>query len=467
MYFRKSVPVLFVILLCGLLLNQCSKEITSPGNLAPIISNFPAPITRVGAPFPDIQLDNYVQDEDPDSLILWTINPGSHVSSSINHRILQLVPVDSIWIGEDILTLHATDTQGLTSSKSFTCYIVNPDQWEQHNSDGTVTIIWHTTSISLGEVKFGSSPNQLRTESTSLLNADTLHQVRLLGIPSNQITYYQAFTKDGFGNILFESPVDSFIVALIQPNDVFRVTMIDVRQGDSFLLQTPSGQIIVIDGGYGTHQPSFGGAWSGDGYPFALNYMQNEGINQVDYIIETHHDMDHWGGLHDIQNAMPVSHYYSPDSPGPLIAGQPWDLGDSLLNVTVLSIDYPPGVSHEGDNNRSIVLRFAIHQISFLFTGDAEQPVELWEAATYGSELHSTVLKVGHHGSYSSSNPSFINLVSPEIALISCGAGNPYGHPHSETLQTLDNVGAQIYRTDLDGDVTFRTDGQMTLEITR
>jgi competence protein ComEC len=464
---KEPVIVLMIALLAGLLLNQCSKEITSPGNLPPIISTFPLPITRVGEPFQEITLDTYVQDEDADSLISWAITSGIRVSGTINNRILQLVPNDTTWIGEEVLTLHASDTQGLTSNRSFTCYVVNPDQWEQHNSDGTVTLIWHTTLVSFAGVKFGASPNQLRTEAKSLLEADTLHQVRLLGIPSNQITYYQALTRDAFGNIEFESPVDSFSVTSVEPIDVFRATMIDVRQGDGFLLVTPSGQVIVIDGGYGTHQPSFGGVWSGDGYPFALNYLQNDEIDHVDYMIETHHDMDHWGGLHDIQNALPVSNYYSPDSPGPLVSGQLWDLGDSLLSATVLSIDYPPDVSHEGDNNRSIVLRFAIGQISFLFTGDAEQEVELWEVATYGSELNSTILKVGHHGSYTSSDPSLVNLVSPEISLISCGAENPYGHPHSETLQTLDNIGAQIYRTDLDGDVTIRTDGQMTLEITR
>jgi beta-lactamase superfamily II metal-dependent hydrolase len=183
-------------------------------------------------------------------------------------------------------------------------------------------------------------------------------------------------------------------------------------------------------------------------------------------MVETHHDMDHWGGLRDIQNAIPVSHYYSPDSPDSMEVGESWDLGDSLLAARVLSLDYPPGVPHSGDNNRSIVIRFEIGTISFLFTGDSEQEVEQWEVATYGNGLRSTVLKVAHHGSSSSSDPAFLNAVLPQIALISCGAGNPYGHPHDVTLESLSDVHAKTYRSDIDGDVTIRTDGHMTLEIT-
>jgi competence protein ComEC len=314
-------------------------------------------------------------------------------------------------------------------------------------------------------VKFGHTPNHLLTEARSLLDADTSHQVRLLGIQSNHVTYYQALNYNSLGTVVFESIIDSFIVPSVAPNDVFRMTMIDVRQGDSFLLMTPAGYVIVIDGGYGTHQPPWGGAWTGDGYPFALEYLQNQGINHVDHMVETHNDMDHWGGLRDIQNAMPVDNYYSPESPGNMTVGQSWDVGDTTITATVLSLDYPPGVPQSGDNNRSIVLRFAIGQVSFLLTGDAEEEVELWEVATYGNTLQSTILKVGHHGSSSSTTHEFLDKVRPDIALISCGADNPYGHPHDEILDILEDFDVEIFRTDLDGNITIRTDGAMTLEI--
>ena len=412
-------------------------------------------------------MDPYVEDEDPDSLISWSIIPGDHVEGAITNRILHLYPLDTSWTGYDNITLRATDSEGLSSQRPMNCHVVNPEEWENHNPDGTVTLIWSTGSPATAVVRFGSNPYNFRTEARSLLNPSTQYQVRLLGMPPDQIVYYQVLNHDLTGSLVFESPVDSFVVSSVSPDDVFRVTMIDVRQGDSFLLVTPSNQIIVIDGGYGTYQPYWGGAWSGEGHPFALEYLQNQGINHVDHMVETHHDMDHWGGLRDIQNSMPVYHYYSPDSPGTMEVGQPWDLGDSLLEAMVLSVDYPPGVPTTGDNNRSIVIRFAIGQISFLFTGDAERDVELWEVATYGNDLQSTVLKVGHHGSSTSSDIAFLQKVQPEIALISCGADNPYGHPHDETLTSLNNIAAEIYRTDLDGDVTLRTDGVMTIEITR
>jgi len=450
-----------------MLLLQCSQEITAPSNDAPYIQAFPALVSRIGEEFPIVSLDQFVEDESPDSMISWSLTNGLHVSGNIENRVLHLAPDDPSWTGADVIALRATDPEGLTSQASVVCHVVDPSQWEHRNADGTMTIVWPLEYASKATVRFGLIPTQLHTESRSMLPPDTLCQVRLLGITPNQIIYYQAVNYDLAGSEIFASPVDSFVTFQVQPSDVFRVTMIDVRQGDSFLLVSPSGIVTVIDGGYGTYEPSFGGPWSGDGYPFALEYLQAESIDHVDHMVETHHDMDHWGGLRDIQNAMPVYHYYSPDEPDSIVIGQSWDLGDTLLVAHVLSLDYPPDVPHEGDNNRSIVLRFQIGDVSFLFTGDSEREVELWEAATYGADLQSAILKVAHHGSASSSDPAFLALVQPQIALISCGAGNPYGHPHEETMESLDAVHAEIYRTDLEGDVTFRTDGRATLEIAR
>ena len=464
MKIRLPLP-LYLLLFGALLLVGCSKEITPPSNTAPYISQLPVVVAQIGQDFPEVALDQYVQDEDPDSLISWSLTNGAHVSGNIEHGVLYLTADDLTWSGTDFITLQATDTEGLSSQISVKCQVVNMSTWEHRNTDGTVTITWSPGSISSASVLFGTGSEHLTSESRSLLDPDTLGRVRLLGIESDRIYYYRAVNYDLLGDVVFHSPVDSFVTGQVQPNDVFRMTMIDVRQGDSFLLVSPAGKVIVIDGGYGTHQPSFGGAWSGDGYPFSLAYLQSQGINHVDYMVETHHDMDHWGGLHDIQNAMPVDHYYSPDSPNSMEVGEPWDVDDSLLVARILSLDYPPDVPHSGDNNRSIVIRFEIGNISFLFTGDSEQEVELWEVATYGNDLRSTVLKVAHHGSSSSSDPAFLSAALPQIALISCGADNPYGHPHNVTLGSLSDIHSTVYRTDINGDVTIRTDGHLTLEI--
>jgi beta-lactamase superfamily II metal-dependent hydrolase len=109
-------------------------------------------------------------------------------------------------------------------------------------------------------------------------------------------------------------------------------------------------------------------------------------------------------------------------------------------------------------NNASIVIKMTYGQVSFLFTGDAESQEEQIILAG-GADLRSTVLKVGHHGSRTSTNEPFLDAVSPQIAVISAGEGNRYGHPHQEVLDRLNRAGVQVYRTDLNGTVTITTDG--------
>lgn len=111
-------------------------------------------------------------------------------------------------------------------------------------------------------------------------------------------------------------------------------------------------------------------------------------------------------------------------------------------------------------NNYSAVLRLTYQDVSFLFMGDAEQESErqIIKQASEGA-LSANVIKLGHHGSSTSSSKAFLEAVSPSIAVISCGEGNSYGHPHAETLQTLDRLGITVYRTDESGTVTVSTDG--------
>jgi competence protein ComEC len=111
-------------------------------------------------------------------------------------------------------------------------------------------------------------------------------------------------------------------------------------------------------------------------------------------------------------------------------------------------------------NNTSLVLRLAIEEVSFLFTGDAEAAVERELLQTLPAEsLHTTVLKVGHHGSYTSSTLNFLQAVQPSIAVYSAGRGNSYGHPHRGTIENLQQVGADIYGTDVNSTIVISTDG--------
>ena len=118
----------------------------------------------------------------------------------------------------------------------------------------------------------------------------------------------------------------------------------------------------------------------------------------------------------------------------------------------------PAGSSYESLNNYSAVLKLIHQENAFLFTGDAELEAEE-EMLASGANLSSAVLKVGHHGSNTSSSPAFLEAVKPEIAVISVGEGNSYGHPHAEVLARLQEAGIRIFRTDLHGTVVITSDG--------
>lgn len=238
------------------------------------------------------------------------------------------------------------------------------------------------------------------------------------------------------------------------------VHFIDVGQGDSILIITPL-KNILIDGG--------------DRGSTALNYIKNHGIKSLDYIISTHPHADHIGGLINVIQAMPVGEVIDPavvhttqtfedyitliDQKGIWFnegrAGMVFDMGGGAM----MQILHPTAPSQSDLNNASIVIKLIFGNVSFLFAGDAESAAES-QILNRGYDLDSTILKVGHHGSNTSSTQAYLNAVKPEAAVIMCGKNNSYGHPHEETLSKLNAVNAKIYRTDLHGNIVITTDGQ-------
>ena len=234
------------------------------------------------------------------------------------------------------------------------------------------------------------------------------------------------------------------------------VHFLDVGQGDAALIIC-DGEAMLIDGG-----PS-------SASQFVFTYIRQE-TDALSVIVATHPHDDHIGGLAAALNAVPVDVIYSPvsgwDSKAwqslekyaiaqgtPIVVpdeGDTFSLGSA--EVTILHC-WPEAWT---ENDISIVLRVDYGANSFLFTGDAEEMSE-YMMLTDNVSLKADVLKVGHHGSRSSSTTEFIEAVSPTFAVISCGADNAYGHPHEETLQTLAN--AQILRTDQLGTIVFHSDG--------
>lgn len=202
-----------------------------------------------------------------------------------------------------------------------------------------------------------------------------------------------------------------------------------------------------------------------------VTYFKEQNINTFDYVVGTHPHEDHIGGLDDIINNFKINNFYMPDVITTTLTFE--EVLDALENNNVnLTIpkendSFSLGeanieVLHVGDesesdlNNTSIILKVTYQNISFLLTGDAESKIinELDP-----SDLKTTVLKLGHHGSITSTNETILEKTSPQVAIISAGVNNQYGHPHQEVLNLLQQNNIKTYRTDQDGTIIVTTDG--------
>lgn len=245
------------------------------------------------------------------------------------------------------------------------------------------------------------------------------------------------------------------------------IYFLDVGQGDAAVIVC-DGELMMIDGGN-----------PGDSQ-FIYSFLRNTlCVDHMKLMVATHPHDDHIGGLPATLNAVEVETILSPvrdyDSKrfSSLLKYAPQgvvvpDLGDTFqLGNALITVLGPATTSYENINDWSIVLRIDYGNTSFLFTGDASEVAESDMLAS-GEDLDSDVLKVGHHGSSSSSTSSFLKAVSPAYAIISVGSGNSYGHPSEETIDRLASIGARIYRTDLNGTIKCHSDGQeITFETER
>jgi competence protein ComEC len=256
-----------------------------------------------------------------------------------------------------------------------------------------------------------------------------------------------------------------------QATGLLELTAIDVGQGDSLLVILPRGEIMLVDGGgrlvYGRQRKSN----LDIGEDVVSPYLWSRGIRRIDLMVATHSHQDHIGGLGAIMsNFRPKELWTGANPPGELLelahrlgipssekhpAG-PIELSGAILEILAPASDY---YAAKVGNNDSLVLRISYGARSFLLTGDMEHAIEARLLAT-GADLHADVLKVGHHGSRTSSSQAFLNAVSPSVALISAGYENSFGHPNLDVLGRLSARHAAVLRTDLDGLVTASTDGR-------
>ena len=238
---------------------------------------------------------------------------------------------------------------------------------------------------------------------------------------------------------------------------------IDVDQADGMLLIAGDTTILIDAGNMAT---------SGK----MVKYLRRFGVQELDLVVNTHPHMDHMGGINSVMNAFPTKEVWCSHDTYESAAFQYFV---SAAQRQELTIQHPePGTVYQGDgltvtvlgplqsvdkyndlNDTSLVLMVEFGEKKFLFTGDMEAYAEN-QLVQSGADLKADVLKVGHHGSYSSTSQAFLAKVSPEYGIISCGRDNEYGHPHREPLTQLQKADVELFRTDLMGDIVLVTDGE-------
>ena len=241
--------------------------------------------------------------------------------------------------------------------------------------------------------------------------------------------------------------------------DTLRVNYIDVGQGDSIFIQLPNKETMLIDAGE---------AYEADN---VINHLNNLGIKKIDYVVGTHPHTDHIGGLGEVINTFDVGSIYMPN-----VSSNSKTFEDLLTTISnnglkdktaksgVVDLDEdnlklefisPNSDNYSNLNNYSAVLKLTYLDNTFLFMGDAETLSE--DEIT--CDVDADVIKVGHHGSDSSSGIEFVKKVSPEYAVIMVGEGNSYDHPYQSIIDRYESVGAKVLRTDLDGNIVCDSDG--------
>lgn len=249
-----------------------------------------------------------------------------------------------------------------------------------------------------------------------------------------------------------------------------KIWYLDVGQADSMLLQLPNGnewEYVLIDAGTGQTEEAL------------VSWLQEQGVTDITAVIATHPHEDHIGGMDTVLEAIPVESLYMPEvkeslTPTTRCYEQMLDAAEAQQvqavkgqsGVTVYEEDGvklelvgpEPQKEYDDLNEYSLVAKLTVGGKSFLFTGDSSEQAEA-DMIEAGEDLKADVLKIGHHGSSTATTKAFLQAVNPQVAVISCGKDNSYGHPHEETMQRLQEKAMTIYRTDEDGTILATCDG--------
>lgn len=248
------------------------------------------------------------------------------------------------------------------------------------------------------------------------------------------------------------------------PAGELRVTVIDVGNADSILVQSGDAAMLIDAGERG----------DGD---LVLNTLRQNGVTTLDHVIATHADSDHIGGMKTVLEGVTVNNYimaFMPEGHTPTTktymnvltaidekniqlteakAGDSFALGEAQVNIL------GPVGDFEDNNNQSVICKVTFGEKKFLFMGDAEKEAEAALLAT-SADLSADFIKVGHHGSRTGTSKELLARVQPKLAMITCGNGNAYGHPHAQLISRLQAAQLSYYRSDVNGTVTLLCDGK-------
>ena len=263
------------------------------------------------------------------------------------------------------------------------------------------------------------------------------------------------------------------------PTGKLRITLLDVGQGDAILLEDGQRKVMVDVGDNKKDKLGYGGSVA---LKMALAKAGvQEGVDKINTVIISHHHGDHLGNIKWLAGKYKVSNIYDNAMPNPsnavsqwlntelraghyhnrvLKAGDKVDLGKGYYFEVLAPGDFLSKQDKARFNNTSIVMKLHYGQFTMLYTGDAEAPVEDYLQQKYGSALKADVLKVGHHGSKTSSIYKFISKVKPQYALISCGNKEIYHHPNKNVVGSLQHLGAKVLTTFDHGNIVVTTDGK-------
>ena len=256
--------------------------------------------------------------------------------------------------------------------------------------------------------------------------------------------------------------------AAVAPAAGLTVKILDVGQGDAILIRTPDQVTLIDTGDVATREK-------------LVTALKQQGISVIDQVLITHPHADHLGGMAAVLDQFTVKKVYDSGQATTTalyrnylgqvkklnIPFQVVGAGDKNIEIgsgvelKILNPQKPPLTGMESDlNNNSLVVRLVYGDFSFLLTGDAEKEAEGSMQKNGASGLKSTLLKVAHHGSSSSTTASFLSAVAPEAVMICVGANNDYHHPHPSILKRLEQKKIPVYRTDLNGTITVTSDGK-------